>query len=373
MQLDTIQIDSEYGFPKVAMITNIPSPYREKTHVDLNSIFNLNYHVFYCAHLESNRLWKFDYGDYNKTFLKQSNLKYDKKVIYLNLDILKQLNYFSPDVVITAGFFPTAILAFIWCKLKRRKHIAFTDATIQSEENLSFAHKLIRIIVYYFTEAFIGASQKSLALYQNYKVDKSKLFLSPLCINNNIYEEARKIKKKYDLIFSGQFIDRKMPFFFAEVVRLVNEVLPCTVLLIGSGDLKDTLLNTLQNLNIDYTYPGYIQQNELPAKYGASKILIFPTKADPWGVVANEACAAGLPVITCENAGAANELIIHNYNGYVLPLNAKIWSDHIVKLLSDIDLYVKFSYNAIKSVQNYNYEAAVSGIKDAVRYVTVKV
>jgi putative transposase len=53
---------------------------------------------------------------------------------------------------------------------------------------------------------------------------------------------------------------------------------------------------------------GYFSQNELPYYYALTRVFLFPTLLDPWGVVANEACAAGVPVITCSNAGAAGDL-----------------------------------------------------------------
>lgn len=355
--------------PKIAMITNIPSPYREETYSILNEYLKNSYHVYYCALVEPNRLWKISNGNYNKTFLKKSIFKFKNKSIYLNIDIIKELMNFNPDVIITAGFSPTMLLAFLWAKFRRKKHIAFTDGTIDSEKSLSKIHKWVRKFVFGYTDAFIGASKKSLKLYVSYNISNEKIFLSPLCINNDLYKQGGEIPKKYDIIFSGQFIDRKMPFFFIDVVKLVNESTPCKVILIGSGELKEKMLNKLKELNIEYSYPGFIQQEQLPFIYGSAKILLFPTKNDPWGVVANEACAVGLPVITCENAGAANELIINDYNGYVLPLDEKVWAEHIVNLLKNNTLYKKLSENAIISVKEFNHKNAAAGILGAINFV----
>lgn len=364
---------SEHVFPvKVAMVTNIPSPYREEMHVVLSNKLRSNYHVYYCAHIEPNRLWKFEYGNYKRTFLKRSGFTLKSRRIYSNLDIIKELNKFEPDVVITAGFFPTAIMTFIWCKLKGRKHICFTDATLQSEEGLSFFHKIIRKTIFSFTEAFIAVSKKGCDLYLSYQIDIKKIFWSPICIQNCRFQQFFGSKKKYDILWSGQFIERKLPFFFVEVLKLVNTKIPCKVILIGSGPLKAFVTKSLTEANIDYTFPGFLQQNELPIVYASSRLLLFPTSEDPWGVVANEACAAGVPVITCENAGAANELIIHGHNGYVLPLDPKIWAEHIIDLLNDEILYDKFAKNALNAVQKYNYENAAIGILNAIQYVNRK-
>ena len=42
---------------------------------------------------------------------------------------------------------------------------------------------------------------------------------------------------------------------------------------------------------------GNVQYDELPRWYGEAEFLVFPTLGDEWGLVVNEALAAGLPVI----------------------------------------------------------------------------
>ena len=360
------------SLPKVAMISNIPSPYREETHVLLNKKLGDGYHVFYCAHTEANRLWKVKFGNYNKTFLKKSTFTISNKPVYFNRDILKSLNKFNPDVVITAGFFPTMLLAFLWCKWHRKSHIVYTDGTINSEHHLTVFHKLVRRIVYRFTDAFVGVSEKTMDMYKSYNVKKDALFLSPYCANNELLKTFWGTTKKYDVIFCGQLIERKMPFFFINTIKLVNNTMPCKVLIVGSGELQGAVLESLNQNNIDYSFPGFVQTEEFPEFFASAKICAFPSKYDAWGLVANESCAFGIPVITCKNAGVADELIKDGYNGYVLPLNEKTWADHIIKLLTDNDLYTQLSRNAVESVQKYTYDTAVEGIMNAVNFTQLK-
>ncbi len=360
------------ALPKVAMISNIPSPYREETHVLLNKKFNTQYHVFYCAHTEAHRLWNIKYGDYNKTFLKKSTLRIKNKPVYCNFDILKALNNFKPDVVITAGFFPTMLMAFLWCKWHGKSHVVYSDGTLISERHLTFFHKLVRKFVLRFTEAFVGCSNKTLDLYISYKAKKEALFLSPYCANNKLLKTFNETPKKYDVIFCAQLIDRKMPFFFIDTIKLVICSMPCRVLLVGAGELQQAVIQSLNESNIDYSCPGFVQTEEFPEFFASAKICAFPTKYDAWGLVANESCALGIPVITCNNAGVAGELIMDGYNGYVLPLKQNVWAEHIIKLLSDKALYSQLSNNAVESVQKYNYETAVEGMLEAVNFALIK-
>ena len=52
-----------------------------------------------------------------------------------------------------------------------------------------------------------------------------------------------------------------------------------------------------------------VSPEEIPQLFAASDVLVFPTLRDCWGMVVNEALAAGIPVLGSRYAGAAEELI----------------------------------------------------------------
>lgn len=357
---------------KTVAITNIPAPYREKIHENVASHFEGNYSVIYCDAIEADREWSFPSGSYSQITLKKSTITYKNRYIHVNLDIFKHLKHLNPDVIITiGGFNPTFLQAFLWAKMHGRKHIPMTDGWIKSEENLSFLHQLVRKCVYRYSDAYIGASQHSLDLYRSYHCNEKALFQSHLCANNTLFSQNKSSEKQYDLMFSGQFIDRKMPLFFAEVAKKIKlKRGECSVLILGNGPLKRQFIQSLEADDIKIAYPGFVSQEQLPQYYSAAKLFLFPTRQDPWGVVANEACAAGTPVITCNNAGAANDLIQHDKNGLILPLNSDIWADECSRLLSDSPRYQKLSYAAETTVQDYSYENAAKGIINAINFVT---
>lgn len=357
---------------KVCMVTNIPAPYREKVHELVNKELD-GYHVIYCQDREINRKWEFPFGDYPRTFLKKRVINYKGNSIHINPDVWSALNAINPDIVITCGFNPTFLMAFLWCVLKKKKHICMNDGWLKSEDKLSLFHKMIRKYVFYASDAFIGASNHSLDLYRFYNCPEEMLFKSLLCVDNEYFKRHIEEEKKYDVMFSGQFIDRKMPRFFCCVVKKIKEKKKdCSVLILGSGPQKNEFLGQLNKFGIDYYYPGFVQQNDLPNYYASAKLFLFPTLNDPWGVVANEACAAGVPVITCENAGVANDLILNGQNGFILPLKSDIWADACFKLLNNKTLYKRFSKEAMSRVQQYNFDVAATGIIDAVKYVSEK-
>jgi glycosyltransferase involved in cell wall biosynthesis len=325
----------------------------------------VEYSVIFCSRLEPNREWKFKQGQYKHIFLKENNTT----MVHNNPIVLKYLKKFNPDVIVSTGFNPTMLYGFAWCMLKGRKFIPYIDGTYKSEQILTSIHRLVRKVIFRFSKAFVGASIGSMELFRSYRVPDHKIFRSCLCIENSLYSKVSLPEKKYDLMFSGQMIDRKMPLFFIEVAKKVKEKLgKLNVLLLGNGVLKDEVLSKLDEYGIEYNYPGFIQPFDIPSYYKQAKIFLFPTKNDPWGIVANEACASGVPVITCDNAGAANDLIFHGKNGYVLTLDVDLWVDHVIELLQNEDLLNTMSDSAYQMVQPFNPQEAASGIMKSIHY-----
>jgi len=353
---------------RILLVTNIPPPYRIPVFNLLAQKYGDDFTVIYCARRESNRNWVLPDINHSHVFLKENIKEKNGRYIHNNRDVLSHLNSLKPDIVITTGFNPTFLYAFLWTLLHRKKHIPMTDGTMFSESFLTWKHKLIRKIVYKYSAGFIGASNGSVELYKSYGISGNKIFKSCLCVNNEkfIQNYIPMRFRKYDIMFSGQFIAGKMPNFFIEVAEKLTRIKKdLKVLIIGSGPLESKIIKDLKFYNINYNFQGFMKQESLPHLYANSKILLFPTLCDTWGVVANEACAAGTPVVTCNKAGVADDLIIAGLNGFVLPLDSDIWAKKILKLLGDESACRQMSKVAIQKVKEYNFEIAAEGIVNA--------
>jgi glycosyltransferase involved in cell wall biosynthesis len=64
-------------------------------------------------------------------------------------------------------------------------------------------------------------------------------------------------------------------------------------------------------------FPGFKQAGELPAYYGLAQVFILASSHfEPWGLVVNEAMAAGLPVLVSKACGCAVDLVQEGVNGF---------------------------------------------------------
>jgi glycosyltransferase involved in cell wall biosynthesis len=64
---------------------------------------------------------------------------------------------------------------------------------------------------------------------------------------------------------------------------------------------------------------GRLSGDEVYKHYAAADVLILPSSREPWGLVVNEAMAAGLPVIVSDRVGSATDLVEGRGTGIVIP------------------------------------------------------
>jgi glycosyltransferase involved in cell wall biosynthesis len=354
---------------RIAMVTNIPAPYRVPVYDRIAEMCSGEFRVIYMAKLETNRRWEVPPLRHDHVFLRGFAVTRKDREIHFRWGINHQLTAFRPDVILTGGFNPPMIAAWLHAQARLRSHVAMSDSWAFSEAGLSSVHRLARRAVYATSSAFVGASAKTLALFESYGA-RNNLFKAPLGIDNARFVAAAGplADRPFDLVFAGNLIDRKLPLFFADVVaRVARRRGRVSALVIGDGELRGEMERALAQPRVEATFTGFLQQGELPAAYARGKIFCFPTRNDPWGVVANEACASGMPVLTCTNAGCAGELVVHAHNGYVLDLEAELWADHAQRLLDDAALLAESGAQSARAVRGYTFDAAADGFLAACR------
>ncbi|WP_293996586.1 glycosyltransferase family 4 protein [Sphaerotilus sp.] len=361
---------------RITLISNMPAPYREPVFEEVARHYRDNFTVLYCKRIEKDRQWQVQIGKYSHVFLPGWSFTYYRVYlhhVHWNHGVWRALNRQDPAVVITNGFNPSHLMGFLWAIAKGRTHVAMTDGWLKSEEHLTPLHRWLRRVVFRKTSAFIGASRRSLEMFQSYGAPVDACFQSHLCGDNAAFfpHGGALADRPYDLMFSGQFIDRKMPDFFCEVARLVQQRRgTLKVLLIGDGPLRAQTLQTLSDLGIAHDCPGFLSQAELPARYASAKLFLFPTRQECWGVVVNEACAAGTPVITCDNSAVDGELVQEGVNGRVLPLEAAQWAQAALALLDDEAQWSAYSRASRETVAPYTHQNAGQGIVQALQHVS---
>lgn len=182
-------------------------------------------------------------------------------------------------------------------------------------------------------------------------VDENKIEVIYNGINEKHYhlcddhEKMRRVKRHYGLpdnfiLFLGNASGRKNPTTVIEAYVMYASKTMDPLPLVTPGLEPKFIIHALRKLNATYDprhfiTPGYVRDDDLPFVYGASKLFLFPSLSEGFGMPVIEAMACGTPVITSkiscmpEIAGDAALLVD--------PLSAPSIADGLLRFLNNFE------------------------------------
>lgn len=362
------------------IISDIPTPWREPVFERVFRELAGAVDVVYFKSNEKRRLWTFKLGSHPKTILKDITLSTGGTERFFNPGLVPYILKRRPRVALVFACIkdPSGWLAMELCRLLRTKVALLDDSWLGRDQGIGRLQRLARRVAYNrFGDAFVGTSRQALAMLRHYnsRIVDEQCFLSHLVADNDYFEKrlaGQSLDRHFDVMFAGRIVEVKNPAFFAKVCAGIKARLgKCRVLVIGEGEesLKEEMRRIFDRQEVSFEFPGFIPHSALPEYYAQSRLLLLPTSGDCWGVVINEAMIAGTPVITTEWTAAAGELVLHERNGYVLPLDVDAWVSAASELLSNQSMWEAFSQCARQTVKEFNYDRAAAGILDAFAYL----
>lgn len=118
-------------------------------------------------------------------------------------------------------------------------------------------------------------------------------------------------QKSTKIGFMGRMTHQKAPEKFVDLARLLeSSESDFEYLMIGDGYLENHLKHKVKTINLSsrFKFAGFLDQTRLKKTLNELSLLVIPSVSEPFGLVALEATAKGIPVIITENAGV-NEFI----------------------------------------------------------------
>jgi glycosyltransferase involved in cell wall biosynthesis len=108
------------------------------------------------------------------------------------------------------------------------------------------------------------------------------------------------------LLFIGQLIERKNIDSLLRALS-ISKITASTLTLIGVGDEEQSLRDLATHLDLSdrISFLGHVANADLPDVFAKHDILVLPSRSEVWGLVVNEALAAGLSVIVSSTAGVS--------------------------------------------------------------------
>jgi glycosyltransferase involved in cell wall biosynthesis len=180
-------------------------------------------------------------------------------------------------------------------------------------------------------DACLSVGLRSGAFYRYFGVPDAQIFKTPHSVDDALFRAAVVRRRSADRaalrarlgvgssafvpLFAGKLEDVKRPL---DVIRAAAALRSdVEVLVAGSGHLDAECRAEARELGVKIVPVGFVNQTQMVDVYAAADCLVLPGR-ETWGLVVNEAFAAGLPAIVSQDVGCAPDLI-NESTGVIVP------------------------------------------------------
>ena len=308
---------------RVVWITNVAAPYRRPVwdaiaeSIQLTVLLLENQTRFRRGGTNRGNEWaEYDESPYEVAEVPTARLTRGEGAYYLALRLAFLAKY-RPDAVLLAGWeSPAYWQALLWCKLRGVRTVGFYESTLSTQHfrrgpiaaaRCRFFKLLDRVVV-----PGVAARDAIVAM----GVDARRVDVGFNAVDVEGIADGAKAARAalahiretpgHRFLYVGQLIERKN-------VRSVVEAFACvagpfdSLTIAGLGPQEDTLRADVERLGLSdrVSFSGHVPYSEIPGLLAAHHTLVLASLEEVWGLVVNEALAAGLHVVVSHGAGVA--------------------------------------------------------------------
>ena len=192
------------------------------------------------------------------------------------------------------------------------------------------------------------------------------------------------INKKYNIkkdekvfLFVGRINTLKNIIFIADSLKAVKYKDPdfkFKMLYVGSGQDENKLINHIKKLGMEdnIIMCGKItDREELKYHYARADLFLFPSVYDASSIVQIEAASQSTPSLLLKDTVTAGT-VTDNVNGFLSENTVGAYSDRIIEVMNDKQLYERVSKNAFIDLYKTWDEMVDKAYKMYVKYINVK-
>jgi len=244
--------------------------------------------------------------------------------------VWKYLDEVNPATVLVPGYHTAAgLAAALWGRLKGRRTVLMTESTATDHERRGSKEAAKGLLIRSLFDWAIAGGTPHRRYLEQLGFPAGRIAGSYDVVDNDFFRERSAAIRKH-----SEPADFDLPArYFLYVGRLAEEKNISGLLrsyleyrqvggdwalvLVGDGPERSALEQTAAESPYrgDIRFPGLKSTAELPQYYAFAGCFVLPSTREPWGLVANEAMAAGLPLIVSHRCGCAEDLLSEGENG----------------------------------------------------------
>jgi glycosyltransferase involved in cell wall biosynthesis len=316
---------------KVAVLQNIVAPTRHALFSALAERVDLT--VLFMARTEPARGWRGREAlDYPHEFLRGVHVplpgRGDVEALHLNPGVVRSIARGRYDVVLSGYLAPSAWLALAATRAVRSKMVLWYGSAWPSHDLRARLADPLKGAFVRAADGYLAYGETARARLLERGADPARTWVATNTTDVAAFAAApRAARDRPTVLWVGRFVPRKHAArALALFGQLADDVPGLRAVFVGDGPERAAVEAAARARGIDAEFVGEQSYAALPSWYAQADVLVTLAEREPWGLVVNEALAAGVPVLAGSGVVAARELV---------PPGAGLVSDDVEALRSE--------------------------------------
>jgi glycosyltransferase involved in cell wall biosynthesis len=242
--------------------------------------------------------------------------------------LLAWIDRFKPQVLVLSGYsFPESLAGLLVAAQRSLPVVMCSESNHHDAPRRPWTEALKRRVLNLAQAGLVGGEPQA-AYLQQLGVAPEAIFRGYNAVDNDHFatayhwrgqgEQARSqrgLPPRY-LLAVTRFTEKKNLHGLIQGYALWRRHAPVeqqqlSLMILGDGPLRTALEAQVETLGLQdwVLMPGPCSYGDLPSRYGLAEAFIHASTVEQWGLVVNEAMAAGLPVLVSSTCGCAPELV----------------------------------------------------------------
>lgn len=279
----------------------------------------------------------------------------------LQKELFSKLDEINPDIVITGSIvFFSGALGIRWAKLNSKKFVMFDDAKPSQVKRNFIVRWVKNLITAQIDGLWLPAAEYDKE-YPNLNPGEILFFHGYNCIDNELFKfREQKEMDRTVIICVARLVPIKNLANLLKAWKLIEaKKTDYKLVIIGDGPEFEKLNKLKLNLELEtVVFLGAIPNTDIPTYFNNANAFVLPSLSESWGLVVNEALAAGLPVLLSNKINASKSLLKEGINGYGFnPHSVSSMTDRIMDYINlDAQSKHEMSENSLRIINNMRYE-----------------
>ena len=181
------------------------------------------------------------------------------------------------------------------------------------------------------------------------------------------------------ILFASKLQKRKNCIHLIEAYAAFLKSNPTTtpyLVIVGDGEERARLEAYCRDASLaDMRFVGFQNQSVLPRYFQLADVFVLPARHEPWGLIVNEAMAAGCACIVSDDVGAHPDLITDSrpdeIAGFVFPTgNVPALTTALESVFATPNIAAAMGQRAAERIRTWSFEQDVIGLRAALAHTT---